>query len=62
MLTLAPVSDAAFAAVGQPLAPLLRSAAARLARLAGVNRAVHTSTYNRLIAEAAAKAAAGVAA
>lgn len=58
MLTLAPVSDAGFVAAGRPLVPLVQSAAARLAHLAGVNRAVHTPTYNLVIAGAAARAAA----
>ncbi len=58
MLTLAPVDRSRFAPAARPLAPLVETAASRLARLAGVNRAVHTPTYNRLIAEVAMTAAA----
>jgi hypothetical protein len=56
MCTLQPVSDTRFVAAARSLVPLIQAAAAKLASLAGHNRAVHTPTYNRLIAEAAAKA------
>jgi hypothetical protein len=58
MLTLEPIPDTKLFPVARPLAPLVQSAAARLARLAGINRTVHTPTYNRIIAEVAAAAAA----
>ena len=59
MRTRQPVPDTGFVAAARPLVPLIQAAAAKLANLAGLNRAVHTTTYNRLIAEAAAKAVAG---
>jgi hypothetical protein len=59
MRTLAPITDAKFMAAARPLLPRIEAAAARLATLTNVNRAVHAATYNRLIAEAALKANAG---
>ena len=59
MRTRQPVPDTGFVAAARPLVPLIQATAAKLANLTGLNRAVHTETYNRLIAEAAAKAVAG---
>jgi hypothetical protein len=54
MNTLAPISDTAFINVARPLIPSIEAAALKLVALSNMNRAVHTPTYNRLIAEAAA--------
>lgn len=55
MHTSAPIAETCFLGVARPLIPLIESAAARLSVIVAVNRAVHTQTYNRLIAEVAAE-------
>jgi hypothetical protein len=55
MRTLAPIDNSKFISTARPLIPLIEAAAAKLLGLAAMNRTVHTPTYNRLIAEAAAK-------
>ena len=57
MHTSAPISETCFLGVARPLISLIESAAARLSTIVAVNRAVHTQTYNRLIAEVAAEMA-----
>jgi hypothetical protein len=41
-----------------PVLPLIKATAQKIAAFAGLNRVVHSETYNRLIAEAVAKLAA----
>ena len=54
-----PVIDTKFIAAARPIVPLIEAAAGKHAALANMNRAVHLPTYNKLIAEAAARKAAG---
>jgi len=48
------IADAPFIHAARPLVPHIEALARRIAGLADINRAVHTPTYNRLIASAVA--------
>jgi hypothetical protein len=52
MRTLNPVVDAKFIGAARSLIPCIEAAALKLVGLTNMNRAVHSPTYNRLIAEA----------
>ena len=52
MHTLTPVVDTKFIAPARSLIPSIEAAALKLIGVANMNRAIHTPTYNRLIAEA----------
>ena len=54
-----PIVDAKFISAARPMVPLIEAAAAKHTALANMNRTVHLPTYNKLIAEAAARKAAG---
>ena len=54
----APIIHTNFVAALRPLIPLIEAAAGKLMALANMNRTIHLEHYNRLIAEAAEKAAA----
>lgn len=52
MRTRSPIVNTHFINATHPIVPLIEAAAVKLAKLADVNRAVHTNVYNTLIAAA----------
>jgi hypothetical protein len=53
MKTNAPITATSAPSVAWPMIPLIESAARKLVAVANVNRSVHSTVYNTLIAEAA---------
>jgi hypothetical protein len=58
MRNLEPIPETKFISTARPVIPRIHAAALKLVALANMNRTVHTTTYNNIIAESARQIAA----